>query len=373
MKILQLRECTGFYGAENVILELSKELQRQGLPVVIGILIPNKSKNEIFVNQAKSNGILIQVFPCRRFIDVKVIYKIRKMIKQNGITHIQSHGYKSNLYALLASCLKKRFLIATCHPWAESDYSFMARLYEKFDLFWLNRFNRIVAISNEVKEKILSSGLPKEKVSIIENGIDLSRFNGSLNRDRNRKKFGIMNDSLVIGAVGRLSVEKGYAILIDVTKELIRDFPKLYLLIIGDGPLKQILKQKTLRNDLNQYIKFVGESDDIPLMLSLMDIFVLPSLGEGLPMSLLEAMAAKLPVIASSVGDIPKIISHNQNGLLVPSNNKVALKNAISTLLRDQQKRQVIANSGYLTVSQKFSAQKMVKKYIELYKLECTF
>ena len=366
-KILQLRESSGFYGAENVIIELSKELQMADYEVWLGILSPEESKTRVFFEMAKKNGIPMQVLSCRGPIDLKTLYLLRRFIIDKNFAIVQSHGYKSNFYALIATWLTKVSLIATCHPWAESQYSLRARLYESIDQFWLNKFDRIVAISDQVKKKLLNKNVPKEKVFLIENGIDVSRFNRSFNRSEVRKMFDIPTNSLVIGTIGRLSVEKGHAFLIGVIGKLIRDFPHLRLLIVGDGPLSQSLKQQADQSALNGHVNFMGISNDIPRMLALMDIFVLPSLGEGLPMALLEAMAAKVPVVATRVGDIPKIISEDNNGFLIPAADKVALKEALSKLLKDKKKRKFFAKNGYFTVSQDFSSQNMARKYVSIY------
>ncbi len=366
-KILQLRESSGLYGAERVVIELSKELQIGGYQVWLGILSHDKSKSRGFFQTAKKNGIPMQVLSCRGPIDLKTLYLLRRFIIDKNFATVQSHGYKSNFYALIATWLTNVSLIATCHPWSESEYSLRARLYEKLDLFWLKKFNRIVAISEQVREKILNENVPEEKVSIIENGIDVSRFKGYSSRKQVRKMFDIPTNSLVVGTVGRLSVEKGYAILIDVFKELVRDFPDLRLIIVGEGSLRGSLEKQVHQSGLNDSVNFMGISDDMPRMLALMDIFVLPSLGEGLPMALLEAMAAKVPVVATRVGDIPKVISHGTNGFLVPSADKVALKEALSKLLRDENKREFFAKNGYFTVSQDFSSQNMARKYVNIY------
>jgi len=144
-------------------------------------------------------------------------------------------------------------------------------------------------------------------------------------------------------------------------------FKTLKLLIVGDGPLKEDLKQETQRLGISNDVIFTGYRTDIPQLLSVMDIFVLPSLTEGLPMVLLEAMASRKPIIATNVGAIPKVINKD-NGLLVEPKDVTALQRAIEILLNDKGIKQKFASSSYETVMVKFSSEQMCSKYYELYK-----
>ncbi len=365
--ILQLRESSGFYGAENVVIELSKGLQQAGHRSMVAILTRSPKQIRVFKRTAQENQISTRVYKNQRIIDLGVILRLRRLLRKHNISIVLSHGYTSNFYALAATAFSRVRRVAVCHPWAESKYSARARFYERLDLSWLRFFDDVVAVSKNVQDKILKNKISPQKVSLIANGLDISRFNYPIDREGARESLAIPRDGFVIGSVGRLSVEKGHRILIEAIKPLVKVFPNLYLTFVGDGPLKYELTQLSRRLGIENNVRFMGKVHNIPMMLSLMDIFVLPSFSEGLPMALLEAMAAKVPVIASKVGDIPLVISDGKEGLLVDPKNVEHLRDALLVLLGDGAKRNEFAQRAFEKVNRKYSMQKMTEKYLQLF------
>lgn len=366
LTILQVRESSGFYGAENVVIELSKGFQQSGYRPMTAILAREPKQVRVFKRTAQENRISARVLRNRHLIDPGVVFQLRRMLRKNDVSIVLSHGYTSNFYALAATAFSRVRRVAVCHPWAESAYSARARFYEKLDLSWLRFFDNVVAVSQNVREKILKNNVLAEKVSLIANGLDISRFNTVIDREGARESLAIPRDSLVIGAVGRLSIEKGHRFLIEAAKPLVKDYPELQVIFVGDGPLKSELVQLSRRLGIEANVRFLGKVHNIPLILSLMDLFVLPSLSEGLPMALLEAMAAKVPVIASNVGDIPHVIRDREEGLLVAPKNVEQLKDAISASLSDTAKRKQFASRAFEKVNGEYSMQIMAEKYIRM-------
>ncbi|MFW9973295.1 MAG: glycosyltransferase family 4 protein [Candidatus Odinarchaeota archaeon] len=364
-KILQLRSSNGFFGAENVIIELSRQLSNSNYHPVIGVIENSKNPHIELAEAAERYNIETEIFKCKGQFDISTANKIRGFIKQNEIEIIHSHGYKANFYALLAALFMKVNLIATCHPWIKINL--IIKFYSWLDKLLLNRFDEIVVISEEIKREILMSGVFESKITIINNGIDISRFMNNYNRDEILKSFDIIPDKIIIGTVGRLSEEKGHIILIEAAKKLLENFPNLIFMIVGDGPLRKELEAKVLDLGIQDHFSFTGISDDIPKALAAMDIFVLPSLTEGLPMALLEAMAATKPIIATDVGAIPKLIINGKNGRLIEPGDSNALIEATTFLLNNQNYTAHIAKKGYETVINKYSAKGMAEKYINIF------
>jgi len=364
-KILQLRSSFGFFGAENVIAELAKELACSEYIPVIGVFNNKKNPPLELADFALKNNIEFQIFDCRVAVDLKTILSIRNFIKEKNITIVQTHGDIANIYVLLATLFKKIPLIATCHPWIKT--SAKIKIYTIIDKLLLNRFNKIIAISAEVKREILDMGIPSEKVLLIDNGIDIGRFEKRFDREKTRRQFGIPAQGKVICTVGRLSLEKGHATLIEAASKVIKNYPLAYFVIAGDGVLKNDLINESKKLGIGDHFIFTGMVDDIPALLSVSDIFVLPSLTEGLPMALLEAMAAKIPVIASRVGSIPEILTHNESGLLVPPANSQELEKSILALLNNRQKAGEMAENGYRTIVNRYSSKIMARKYLDIY------
>lgn len=237
------------------------------------------------------------------------------------------------------------------------------KFYASLDIFLLKNFNRIVAVSKDVKNILSKSGLREDKLCLIDNGIDIARFSNAHDTGKIKDDLGIPRRSHVIGTVGRLTEEKGHIHLINAAKSVLDKFPDSYFIIVGDGPLRDSLAEASGTD----HIIFTGTRNDIPELYSMMDVFVLPSLNEGLPMVLLEAMVSKKPVVASSVGAIPTLISHGENGLLVNKGDSHQLAGEILKLLEDHELRVCIGERGYEMVLANYSSGKMADHYLELY------
>jgi glycosyltransferase involved in cell wall biosynthesis len=228
----------------------------------------------------------------------------------------------------------------------------------------------VVAVSDSVGKEILEHNIPSAKVLIIPNGIDLDRFNSGKRSDTLRREFGIDPECTIIGTVGRLSQEKGHTHLLHAAEKVLQTHPDVVFLIVGDGPLRKDLQDKALQlaqgGSVNPFL-FSGVRNDMEEIYSLMDIFVLPSLTEGLPMVLLEAMAAQKPVVATMVGAVPRVVEDGHSGLLIPPGDVESLSGAIIDLLKDPHRAQHLAQNGYKRVRDHFSAKRMAEQYFEVY------
>lgn len=366
--VLILRSAIGVFGAERVILELATGLKDSGFAPVIGVIENRHPSHAELASVARTAGLSAVLFPCRKPFDFKTVLEIRRYIKQNRVAILHPHGYKANFYALMSSAFMKISRIATCHPWTETSYSVKARIYTFLDKTWLKRMKRIVAVSEEVRQE-LQKRLPGAKCEVIPNGIDLQRFHLEKSGNDSRKTFGIAGSDYLIGTIGRLVPEKGHQYLIAAAKTLCRKHQNVKFIFVGDGPLRNDLEKMAAENDLAAIILFTGVRSDIPQLLSMMNLFVLPSVSEGLPMVLLEAMAAGKPVISTEVGDIPRIIRHNYSGLLIPPQDTEALTAAMEELIQDSAKAQRLALVARQEVENRFSAKQMAGQYIHQYKL----
>lgn len=373
-RVLHLISSSGFFGADNVLIQLSKQMRQTAFSPTIGVFknlqIPHLEVAEV----AKRHNFPVEIFPCKGKLDLRTISSIRNVLKTRKIHIVHSHGYKSNLYALAASAGKNVSLVATCHNWLGDDRKM--RFYARLDKFFLNRFDKVVAVSDTVEQEILNHNIPSAKVLVIPNGIDLDRFNSLRKPDTLKGEFGIDGNYRVIGTVGRLSEEKGHRILLHAAKRVLQEYSNVVFLIVGDGPLRRDLEAKsaqlieaegTKADRPGGPIVFAGVRNDMPEIYSLMDIFVLPSLTEGLPMVLLEAMAAKKPAVATRVGAVPRVFERGQCGLLIQPGDAESLAGAILDLLDNPQKAQSLAQKGYERVRDHFSAQRMADQYVEVY------
>jgi glycosyltransferase involved in cell wall biosynthesis len=367
--VLHLINSSGFFGADNALIELSKQMRRTTFSPTVGVFknlrIPHLEVAEV----AKRYDLPVLIFPCRGKLDIRTILSIRNFLRTQKIGIVHSHGYKSNFYALTASFGKNLSLVTTCHSWLGEDLKM--KLYARLDKSLLNRFDKVVAVSDTLKQEILNHNISSTRVLTIHNGIDVDRFNSRKRPDTLKREFGIDHKCRIIGTVGRLSEEKGHSHLLRAADNVLRTCPDVVFLIVGDGPLRKNLQDKALQlaqgGSVNPFL-FTGVRNDMEEIYSLMDIFVLPSLTEGLPMVLLEAMAAQKPVVATKVGAVPRVIDDGHSGLLISPGDVESLSEAIIDLLEDPQKAQHLAQNGYKRVRDHFSAKRMAEQYVEVYK-----
>jgi len=366
MRILHLISSVGLFGAERVAVELSKSLKKTyHCEPILGVIRNVYNPHEEISEEAKRNDILYTVFSCRNQLDFKLVFSIREFIKKNRVDIIHCHGYKSNFYGLLASKGQVPS-VTTNHNWLTAHWKL--KTYCFLDSLWIRFFDRIVAVSNEVKKDMLSYKIPEEKIRVIDNGIALERFEKLVETKNMKNQLGFEEKIRIIGTIGSLVIEKGHIYLLEAARQILDGVKDLKFLIIGDGPLRKQLEEKSERLGIKKDVIFMGQRKDIPELLMAMDIFVLPSIKEGLPVVLLEAMAAKRPVIATRVGAIPKVIENKDIGILVEPKDIKGLRDAIINLINDPGRMNLLAREGFNRVCMNFSSDEMGKHYLKLYK-----
>lgn len=366
LKILQLISSAGFFGAENVLLELSIELKNMGHTITIGTFNNLHNPNLELLEKAREYSINTEVFECKGKIDLKTIFQISSYVKENSIGIIHSHGYKSNIYAFLSNIKNRRPLITTCHNWINSNTK--ANFYTYLDKIFIKGFDAVVPVSKTVKELLLKAKVGGGKINLIENGINISRFAVKKNGVELRKEFAIDLNSKVIGTVGRLSEEKGHTYLLKAAGKVLSLQKDCFFMIIGDGILRSSLEEEAKKTGISDRVIFTGRRDDISDLFSIMDIFVLPSLTEGLPMALLEAMAAGKPVVATNVGDMPGILKNGRLGILTPPYNSDAIAEGILFYLNNIAESKKYASNAYNQVIDNYSSTRMAKEYLRVYR-----
>ncbi|MFQ5736277.1 MAG: glycosyltransferase family 4 protein [Thermodesulfobacteriota bacterium] len=364
LKILQLISSSGFFGAENVLLELSCELKALGHSVTVGVFQNLHNPNMELRQSAREHGLDTHVFRCSGKADLGTISAIASFVRKNSFDIVHSHGYKSNIYAVLSNIRNTRPMVATCHNWIVS--SGKMGMYTMLDKMFLKRFDAVVPVSANVRELLLKAGIGKDRVFLIENGINTRRF-GSAGADVALRSALFKGGGTVIGTVGRLTGEKGHTYLLKAARKVLDRHGDCFFLIVGEGPLRAPLEEEAERLGISERTVFAGRRSDIPALLSVMDIFVLPSLTEGQPMALLEAMAAGRPIAASSVGDIPKILKNGEIGRIVPPGDAPALADVILGYMDDRRAARRCADGALAEVARRYSSVRMAEQYLSVY------
>ena len=361
MKILHLVSSGGYYGKESVIINLCAALEKAGCSTEVGAFLNSSAPNDEVVTRAHRQHLTARTFACRGRMDLGTVKTIRDHIRSQQIDLVHTHDYKADLYGYLAARWAGRPVFATCHLWFGSGLP--ARFYGSLDRFVLRHFDGVIGVSPPIGETLHKSWVPERKVAVIANGIDFSPFLGVEDGSSDRE-FG---RDLTIGIVGRLVPQKGHPILFAAARGILEKFPAARFIVIGDGPDRVQLEGLAQESGISSSVCFAGYRDDMARAYAGLDLMVMPSLDEGLPMTLLEAMAAKRAVVASNVGAIPEVIEHGQNGLLVEPGNVDDLRQAVLLLLDDRSLRNRIGEKARNSVS-RFSSERMADNYLEFYR-----
>lgn len=364
--VLHLIDSAGMYGAENVVLSLLDELKGSLFPGVLGCIREKACEIPQIAEEAQNRGVTNELFTMQRGFNLSGIVQILRYIKRNNIHLVHSHGYKPNIFM---SVIPRQGIkvLSTVHGWAKQTSNAKGIAYEFIDSLSLRTMDKIVVVSKAVCQDLTQRGITKDKIEVIYNGIPLDDLKANFIGSLVRTEYGIPQSTFVLGAVGRLAMVKGYQYLIDAMQSVVDTISDCKLLIAGEGPLKDELFHRIAKHNLASHITLVGYQTPIPRFLSMVDVFVMPSLSEGLPIALLEAMAYSKPVLASSVGGIPEVITNRKNGILVPPADSKALADSIKELFYNQILRTKITSLSKELIENKFSSKNMARQYLSLY------
>jgi glycosyltransferase involved in cell wall biosynthesis len=228
--------------------------------------------------------------------------------------------------------------------------------------------HKVVGVSDHTTENLIKfEKISRKKTMTIVNGIDGSKYDVAIDKNQKRKELGLKETGPIIGACVRLTEQKGLSYLLEAVQRIKPQFPDISVLVAGEGPLEQRLINQCRDSGIDKNVFFIGPRTDVPEILKLLDIYVLPSVWEGLPMILLEAMAAECPIIASRVGGVPGIIKHGLNGSLVAPRDPEGLATEIIRVLKDRRLRDKYASEGLWVFREKYTVEAMTRQYERLY------
>lgn len=211
-------------------------------------------------------------------------------------------------------------------------------------------------------------GIPQGKITVIPNGLEVERFTRTIDREAKRRSLGIKEDALVIGCVAKLRREKGHVYLLEALKNLVKTYPRAVLLLVGGGPLEGELQQSVASQGLAAHVRFLGDRVDIPELLQIFDVFVLPTLYEGMSNTLLEAMAAGLPIVTTDIPENRELIHGGEHGILVPVKSAERIQEAVSCFIEYQEGAQRFSRNARGRVVSVFQISKTIEQLGHFYR-----
>jgi L-malate glycosyltransferase len=350
------------------------------LTVLLSKLVgrPDISLSVILFNEGRLEkeigalGIPVKVFPESRWGSGKIFLELVREFKKSNVQIVHTHKYKDTILAApAAKVCGIPHVVRTVHGLPEPFeglQAFKMSLYEAIERT-VHRYcvDSIIGVSSQIENQYKAKG-QVSSVTCIRNGIDLEGKSVRIDRWRTRKDLGIDSETCLIGTVGRLTPVKGIPYLLEAATILVRQGAKVKILVVGEGGIRQDLIAQTHSLRIADNVVFLGHREDTDVLLQAMDIFALPSLSEGIPMALLEAMAASRPIVASRVGGIPEIIEDGVDGYLVEPMDVNNLAERCRQLIEFPEVARRMGEQGRKRVERDFSATSMADRVASVYK-----
>lgn len=360
----------GIGGVETLLLSMAKNLDRSRFDIYIGVF-----KMGYVASYFEEAGVKVVEIPRKGKFDFQTIPMLMKIIRELEIDMIHTHGHFPGFVGRIAGKLIGKKVISTYHLALHEDgHPYFTKILTKMTL---PLADYVTFVSRGVEESFYNESMVFDKGLIgkrthftIYNGVDLNgidRVVSTVDKNTVRKELSVSRDEVLLLSVGRLTEQKGHRYLITAIAEVVKHCLNAKLLIFGEGELKSALKSLIKDYALADRIRIMPPTRDIFKVMVGSDIFVLPSLWEGLPMGLIEAMAIGKPVVASNVTGVNELITSGVNGILVESKNPEALFEAIVKVIKDKELSMSLSENARKTIEKNFTIEKMAESYIYLY------
>lgn len=334
-------------------------------PVLVGFAV-GKEVVIPFIEEAKKRKIKTFRINHRFRYDPAPIFQFSSLLKLEKPDILETHGHKANFVAFVLTRFFKVPWISFVHGWTDEDWKIKA--YNRLDKFILKYPDRVVAVSKGLASKLYGSNIQQDKIRIIYNAVPEKNLHEDYPALEVRKEFNIPKRHKLLGVIGRLSPEKGQIYFLQAFSQVIENFPDVTALMAGEGPDEKELRAFCTAKNLGSRVIFAGYQKNITSIYESLDVVILPSLSEGMPMVALEGMLAGKPVIGTKVGGTPEVIVQQKTGLLVPPADPVSLARAILELITDEKKLKTFSENSRKFVRDKFSLEKRVETIVELYR-----
>lgn len=356
-------------GAEKLLVTKLKTIDREKFEPIVYCT----TELGPLLEEVKPLNIPVHLLGTLRFYNLKAINTLVKFIKNEKIDIIHSHQFIPDILARIAGKLTKIPVVTTYHnvyPWKKSK-----RLFDKLkvlvDRITANHLtSQVVAVSSAVRNfHIKNVGIKEEKIKVMNNFIDMDKFFllNSYDREAKKQELSLSNESKVIINIASLTPQKDHKCYFEAARLILTKYPNTMFLIAGDGELREKLQNTLEESGLNNNVKLLGNRNDVAELLKISDVFVLSSLWEGMPVTIIEAMAMGKPIVCTDVGGVRDAIIENENGYLVPPKDPQVLGEAILKLLDNEKVAINMGNKGKQIAEREFSADFVVRQFEEMY------
>ena len=348
-------------GTERLVIEISRRLAG-----IFDVTVCCLDDEGAWAPELRNAGI--EVIALRRESGFRpgIGRQIAQLARERGVALLHCHQYSPFVYGRIAKAVHPQLgLIYTEHGrLSDAPPSWKRQLVNPL----LSQFDgAIVAVSDDLRQYMNASRFPRARVGVVRNGIDPAPLPSAADRRLARERLGIADGEFVIASVARLDPVKDFPMMLDAYAAARPSLPPSRLLLIGDGPERPALEARAARPDLAGAVQFLGMRDDARALLCAADLYANSSISEGVSITILEAMAAGVPIVATSAGGTPEVLADGLAGVLVPARNPERLAQAMVALAKDGAMRKRLAHLGRQRVETSFTVQRMVAEYVQLY------
>jgi glycosyltransferase involved in cell wall biosynthesis len=363
IRVLELAGSVALYGAERWILALVKNLDRQKIQPIIGALNDEMGSTAPLCDAAVRMDAPTFVIQSRGRVDLHSIRRLRQIIQKQSINILHTHGYKLDLQGRLATWGTQCKIVTTPHGWTHNP-DMKLRLYENLDRAIFPLMDRVAPLSDEMHRQI--AGIPgmSRKLRLIRNGVDLDELSPDI-KESPEMSLWKSQGHFVVGFIGRLIGAKGPLTLLRAIAQMTST--KVDLAVVGSGPDLQLLKEAAQSLNISTRVAFFGYREDRLSFIKAFNVLALPSLSEGIPRCVMEAMGLGIPVVASDIPGCRALIDTHKTGILVPPGSESELANALEYLRNNPGIRVSLAKAAKEKVIACFSAGRMAREYEELF------
>ena len=364
-RLLALIEAYSVTGPAKNLLEFARFGARRGVETIVATYTRGEASNA-FIESARTQGLDVHVIEERGLYDTAVVEALRGIARKVSPDIVQTHAVKSHFLARMAG-------LPEGAPWVAFHHGYTwptarARLYNQLDRWSLRAARRVVTVSGPFREQMLARGVKGDRIEIVHNAIAPdwgAEERTPAKKAALRRELGISAESKVILIVGRLSAEKDHIALLQAIRGM-KSAP-VHLIVVGEGPERSRIEAKVRELGLGDRVSLTGQKKSAAPFYGIASLAVLSSLSEGSPNALLEAMAAGVPVVATNVGGIPEIVTHDESALLVQAGDVPAMSAAMDRLLEDPDFAQTLAARSHELIRLRHTPEARAEKLIEIY------
>jgi len=377
IKIAQVITRLDWGGSTEILRTICCNLDKEiyDLKLIIGLTNYPSAKTKEFLREFNDRVTVIPQL--RRDInplnDLLALIRLYLIFRSGKFDVVHTHTAKAGVLGRLAARLYGGSIIVHT-PHGHNFYGYfgptLSKIIIAIEKFLSSFTDKIIALTElEQKDLLRFKITGADRIVLIRQGLELDRYmQANIDKDKIKKELNIQPHENVLGMIGRLEPVKGPLYFVEAAKDIIEEFPETKFLIVGEGILRKRLERRIEILGLKEKFIFTGWREDMPEIISVLDLLIFPSLNEAVGMVLIEAQACGVPVVATEVGGIPEIVNNNRTGILVPAGDSKELARAVNCLLGDKQKRSQLSKEAQDWIKDKFKVQEMIDKLSELYK-----